>query len=92
VWNTPNRRLRVRRAGVRAAAAEIFGTDVTDSAIAEHLRHERAAFSKLMNGHTQPSEGFIVKALDGLRRPGASRGETFEALFEIVDEQRAVAA
>ena len=72
------RRLRVRKEELRRVGREVLGT-TTDYALAVALDIHPSTLSLLMTGHNQPSERFIVAALDRLGRP-------FEELIEVVDD------
>ena len=52
----------------------------TDYALAVALDIHPSTLSLLMTGSNQPSEKFIVAALDKLGRP-------FEEMFEVVDDE-----
>jgi transcriptional regulator with XRE-family HTH domain len=73
------RRLRVRKDALRKAAREVLGVE-TDYALAVALDIHPSTLSLLMTGQNQPSEKFIVAALDHLGRP-------FEDLIEVIDEE-----
>jgi hypothetical protein len=70
--------LQVRKDALRRAGREVLGVD-TDYALAVALDIHPSSLSLLMTGKNQPSEKFIVAALDRLGWP-------FEELIEVVGE------
>lgn len=76
--------MRARKDNIRRAAREVLGVE-TDYALAVALDIHPSTLSLLMTAQNQPSEKFIVAALDTLGRP-------FEELFEVTDEEPARSA